>query len=193
MDHFTNIRLVQVANGQNWHTDSLATLALSLIEGVPLLIKVKLVTEPSINAGVDVSLVSTVELCWMDPIIDFLAEDRVLADEKEAEKVRQTTARYWLSTEWKLYRRPLGEPYLQFLHPSKIEELPAELHDEVCDSHMGGRSLAPQVMTQGFWWLQTQKYATEYAWKCESCQKHAPMIHQLAGNLNRIVIPWPFV
>ena len=88
MDHFTNVRLVQVAKGQNRYTDSLATLASSSSEGIPRLIKVELVAEPSINAGVDVSLVSTVKPCWMDPIINFLAKDRVLIDKKEAENVR---------------------------------------------------------------------------------------------------------
>ena len=37
-----------------------------------------------------------------------------------------------------------------------------------------------------------QKDANEYARKCKQCQKHAPMIHQLAGNLNPISSPWPF-
>ena len=60
----------------------------SSTEGIPRLIKVELVAEPSINVGVDVSLVSTVEPCWMDPIINFLAKDRVPTNKKEAEKVR---------------------------------------------------------------------------------------------------------
>jgi len=37
-----------------------------------------------------------------------------------------------------------------------------------------------------------QKDANEYAWKCEQCQKHTPLIHQSAGNLNPISSPWPF-
>ena len=48
-------------------------------------------------------------------------------------------------------------------------------------------------MTQGFWWPQIQKDATEYVRKCERCQKHAPLIHQLAGHLDPISSPWPFV
>ena len=64
MDRFLNVRVVQVARGQNWHADSLATLSSLLTEEVPRIIKVKLVTEPSINVRVGVSL---------DPIIDFLA------------------------------------------------------------------------------------------------------------------------
>ena len=52
----------------------------------------ELVAEPSIIVLIGVSLVAMVDLCWMDPIISFLAEDRVLADEKETKKVRWTTA-----------------------------------------------------------------------------------------------------
>ena len=52
----------------------------------------ELVAELSINVGVGVSLGTTVEPYWMDSIIDFLAEDRVPADEKEVEKVCRTAA-----------------------------------------------------------------------------------------------------
>ena len=151
-----------------------------------------LVAEPSINAGVGVSLVTTAEPCWMDSIIDFLIEDRVLADEKEAEKVRQALARYWLSANHKLYRRYFEGPYLQCLHPSKIEELLTKLYEGVCDSHVGGRSLAHRAMTQEFWWPRMQKDATEYARECEQCQKHAALIHQPIGSLNPISSSWPF-
>ena len=142
MDHFLSVRVVQVARGQNWHADSLATLASSSTEEIPRLIKVELVTEPSINAKGSVLLVTTAEPCWMDPIIDFLAEDQVPTDEKEAEKVRQAAAQYWLSADRKLDRRSFEGPYLQCLHPSKIEELLTELHEGLCSSHVEGHSLA---------------------------------------------------
>ena len=63
-------------------------MASSSTEGIPRLIKVELVAKPSISVGVRVSTMATVKPCWMDPIINFLAEDRVPADEKEAKKVR---------------------------------------------------------------------------------------------------------
>ena len=108
-------------------------------------------------------MVTTIEPCWMDPIINFLAKDRLPVDEKEAVKVCQTVVRYWLSADRKLYRRSFNGPYLQYLHASKIEELLAELHDGMCGSHVGGRSLAHRAMTQGFWWPRMQKDAAEYA------------------------------
>ncbi|XP_075636794.1 uncharacterized protein LOC142609038 [Castanea sativa] len=192
MGNFMTVKIERIARGQNRHADSLATLASSIINKVPWLIKMELVPEPSIAARALILQVTEVEKCWMDPIIDFLSEDRAPEDEKEAAKVRRTFARYWLSVDQKLYSRSFEGPYLQCLHPSQAKELLAELHEGVCGSHVGGRSLAHRAMTQGFWWPQMRKEATEYAQRCEQCQVHVPMIYQSAGNLNPVCSPWPF-
>ena len=65
------------------------TLASSLTKEVPWLIKVEVVQKPSIDVKVNVSIVMVSKPCWMDPIIDFLAKDRVPNNEKEAEKNTQ--------------------------------------------------------------------------------------------------------
>ena len=72
----------------------------------------------------------------------FLAEDRVLNNEKEAERICQIAARYWLSEDRRLYQRSFGGLYLLCLHLSKVEELLIELYEGVCGSHVEGRSLA---------------------------------------------------
>ena len=74
-----------------------------MTEEVPQIIKVKLIAEPSINATVGVLVVTASKPCWMDPIVDFLAEDQVSDDEKDASKVRRVAAWYWLSVDCKLY------------------------------------------------------------------------------------------
>ena len=90
-----------------------------MIEEIPRLIKVELIREPSISMAdnantveVNVAMISATGPCWMDPIINFLAEDRVSDNEKEAKKIRQLASRYWLSADCKLYRRSFGGPYL---------------------------------------------------------------------------------
>ena len=90
MNKFCTTKVAQVARAQNRHADSLTTLASLMTKEVSRLIKVKLIAELSINTAIDVGIVviSTTELCWMDPIIDFLAEDHVPDDEKEANRVR---------------------------------------------------------------------------------------------------------
>ena len=169
-----------------------------MTEDIPQQIKVELIAEPSIGAmadwatKVDVAVITTAGSCWMDPIIEFLAEDRIPDDESEANKIRRVASRYWLSTDRKLYRRSFGRPYLLCLHPRKVDELLAELHEEVYGGHAGGHSLAHRAMTQGFWWPKMQNDAAKYVQKCERCQKHAHLIHQPAGHLNPISSPWPF-
>ena len=109
----------------------------------------ELITEPSITivtdvgvARISVTAVSIVEPCWMDPIVDFLVEDRIPDDEKEASKVRRIASWYWSTTDRKLYRRSFGGPYLLCLHPGKVNEVLIELREGVWGSHVGGRSLA---------------------------------------------------
>ncbi|XP_075665631.1 uncharacterized protein LOC142635335 [Castanea sativa] len=142
MGNFETVKIERIARGQNQHADSLATLASSIADEVPRLIRVELVPEPSIAARALIVQVTEAEKCWMDPIIDFLSEDRAPKDEKEAARVRRTSTRYWLSVDRKLYRRSFEGPYLQCLRLSQAKELLAELHEGVCGSHVGGCSLA---------------------------------------------------
>ena len=74
----------------------------------------------------------------MNPIIDFLAEDKVPDDEDEAKKIRRVAPRYWLSSDHKLYRRSFAGPYLLCLHLENVNELLTELHRRVCGGHVGG-------------------------------------------------------
>ena len=104
------MKVAQVGWAQNRHADSLATLASSATEDTPRLVKIELIREPSIDvkndydpARVEVAMVSVANPCWMNPIIDFLAEDKVPDDEVEAKKICREAPRYWLSSDHKLY------------------------------------------------------------------------------------------
>ncbi|XP_075670508.1 uncharacterized protein LOC142640334 [Castanea sativa] len=163
MDNFDTVKIKRITQGQNRHADSLATLASSIADEVPQLIRVELAPEPSIATRALIVQVTKAKRCWIDPIIEFLSEDRTLEDEKEAARVRRTAAHYRLSADRKLYRRSFKGPYLQCLHPNQARELLVELYGGVCGSHVGGRSLTHRAMTQGFWWLQMRREATEYA------------------------------
>lgn len=94
MSKFQKMKLVKISEGQNKHADSLATLASSLANEVPRLIKVEVVKEPSINPKVNVSTIALCEPSWMDLIIEFLAEDCLLSERKEANKVHRITTQF---------------------------------------------------------------------------------------------------
>ena len=109
MGKFCTANVTQIAQGRNRHADSLATLASAMTEDIPRLIKVEIITEPSINTmaecaiRVNIMTITTIGSCWMDSIIKFLAKDRVSEDENEANKVHRMASRYWLSTDRKIY------------------------------------------------------------------------------------------
>ena len=123
----------------------------------------------------------------MDSIIQYLKEDMLPEEKIEADKIRRNATSYWLSKDHKLYKRSFSGPYLLCVHPEQTESLLEEMHEGICGSHTGGRSLAHRVITQGYWWPNMQKEALEYVKKCDQCQRFALSIHQPGGILNPLL------
>ena len=128
----------------------------------------------------------------MDSIIQFLKQDILPEERIEADKVRRKATRYWLSENQKLYKRSFSGPYLSCVHPELTKLLLEELHEGICGSHTGGRSLAHRAIIQGYWWPNIQRETLEYVRKCDQCQRFTPSIHQPRGILNPLSSPWPF-
>ena len=95
----------------------------------------------------------------MDPIVSFLKDDVFPEEKLEAEKVQRKAPRFWLLEDHKLYKSSYSGPYLLCVHPEALETLLEELHEGICGSHTGGRSLAHRALTQGYWWPSMQKEA----------------------------------
>ena len=77
----------------------------------------------------------------------FLKEDILPEDKSEADKVRRKAPRFWLSENQKLYKRSFSVPYLLCVHPGAVELILEELHEGICGSHTGGRSLSHRALT----------------------------------------------
>ena len=88
-----------------------------------------------------------VGLSWMDPIVTFLKDDILPEGKSEAEKIRRNATRFWLSKDYKLYRRSYSRSYLLCVHLKASELLLEELHEGICGSHIGGRSLSHRALT----------------------------------------------
>ena len=117
-------------------------LATSSAQNLPRVILVEDLHRPS--ATVNMVQINQVRAgpSWMDSITQFLKED-ILPEEKiEADKIRKKATSYWLSEDSKLYRRSFSGPYLLCVHPDQTESLLEEIHERICGSHIGGRSLA---------------------------------------------------
>ena len=129
---------------------------------------------------------------WIDPLVLLLKEDILLEEKTETDKIRRHVSRFWLFEDQKLYKCSFSRPYLLYVQPKVSELILEELHEGICGSHIGGRSLSHKAITQGYWWPNMQKKAHEYVKKCDQCQRFAPNIHQPGGILNPLSSPWSF-
>ena len=82
----------------------------------------------------------------MNLIISFLKEDTLPSDKLEAEKIWRKAPRFWLSEDQKLYKRSFSGSYLLCIHPETSELLLEELHEGICGSYAGGRSLSHRAL-----------------------------------------------
>ena len=191
---FESFDVLHIPRGENTHADSLAILATSSVRNFSRIIIIEDLCTPS-SPEKEVCQVSQTNpsTSWINPILDFLESDVLPDDKVEAEKIRRKAPRYWLSEDKKLYKRSFSGPYLLCVPPKTAESKLEELHEGICGSHTGGRSLACQALTQRYWWPNMRNEAQEYVKKCDQCQRYAPNIHQPRGALNPLSSPWPFV
>ncbi|XP_075656878.1 uncharacterized protein LOC142626990 [Castanea sativa] len=148
---FKSFKVRQIPRGRNAHADSLAMLATSLGSKLPRTVMIEDLMTSSLTGIPAVGVQSIhIGLSWMDPIVTFLKHGMLPEDKVEAKKVRRSAPRYWLSKEHKLYKRSYSGPYLLCVHPEAVEPLLEKLHEGICGSHTGGRSLAHRAMTQGY-------------------------------------------
>ena len=149
---FDSFDLLHIPRNGNAHADSLTMLATSSAQNLPRVILVEDLHKPTEARRETAQIHQTrVGPSWMDSITQFLREDTLPEEMIESDKVRRKATRFWLSENQKLYRRSFSGLYLLCIHPEMTESLLEELHEGICGSHTGGRSLAHSVITQGYW------------------------------------------
>uniref|UniRef100_A0A2N9I3X1 Uncharacterized protein n=1 Tax=Fagus sylvatica TaxID=28930 RepID=A0A2N9I3X1_FAGSY len=193
LSKFESVQVEQVRREYNSHADILAKLATALESDLHRSVTVEVLSAPStLIDTVDRVCGTNMEPSWMDPLIAYLRDNCLPQDSKAANVIKRKAPRYWLSKEGNLYKRSFSGPYLLCVHPSLVDDLLYEIHEGICGSHTGGRSLAHRAMSQGYWWPFMQSDAVRYVRKCDKCQRFAPKIHQPARELNPLSSPWPF-
>ncbi|GLT26829.1 hypothetical protein SLA2020_018710 [Shorea laevis] len=128
---------------------------------------------------------------WTDSIISFLQDGTMPADRQDEMRLRKKASRYTL-VGGVLYNRSFSLPLLRCLSPYEAEYALKEVHEGVCGSHVGARTLAHKVLRQGYYWPNMYKDATQFVQKCSKCQFFAHLTHQPAEELTNLVAPWPF-
>ena len=143
LSKFDYVQVEQIRKEYNSHADILAKLATALESDLHRTVTVEVLNAPStLIDTVDRVCGTSTEASWMDPLIAYLQDDCLPQDPKAANVIKRKASRYWLSKEGNLYKRSFSGPYLLCVHPNLVDDLLFEIHEGICGSHIGGRSLA---------------------------------------------------
>ncbi|GJV67218.1 reverse transcriptase domain-containing protein [Tanacetum coccineum] len=88
---------------------------------------------------------------WMTPIIEYLKNETLPDDKKEASKLRIKARQYKL-LEGILYRRSFLKPWLRCVGPLQANYVIREIHEGSCSMHAGPRSVVAKAMRLGYYW-----------------------------------------
>ena len=128
------------------------------------------------------------EPSWIDPLVAYLKDGVLPPNAKEAQKLRNQVSRYILY-EGKLYKRSYFLPLLKYLRPSEANFALWEVHEGVCRSHLGARSLSHKLLQQGYYWPTMYHNSIEYVRRYDRCQRYANIQRQPASELTPLSTP----
>ena len=100
------------------------------------------------------------ELSWMDPIWDYLVDEILPSDPKEAFKLKKRSAKFTIH-QGTLYKQGFSTPILKCLGKEDANYVLREVHEGICDNHIEARSLAAKTLRQGYYWPTMLKDAME--------------------------------
>ncbi|XP_024172010.2 uncharacterized protein LOC112178020 [Rosa chinensis] len=153
MRGFEQLSLVKVPREKNSRADELAKAASGCTE-ITNIAKIEVLEGPSIEGVRPRHPVMTIESIpndWRGRIVNYLEFGIQPDDPTEAKKLRMKAARY-LVVEEELFRRSFSGPHLRCLGPSQALLVLEEVHEGSCGAHIGGRTLAHKILSQGYYW-----------------------------------------
>jgi len=107
---------------------------------------------------------------WMTPIKQYLT-DRIC--DPHLEKTMKQQAAWFVLIDQNIYRRGYTRPLLKCLTPDQVTYVMRELHEGVCGTHSGARTMAAKVLRAGYYWSTVQGDCTEFVRKCIKCHEYA--------------------
>ena len=105
--------------------------------------------QPSIDKVKEV-LQLTDEPSWMDLIVQYLTDGTLPTDPSEAKRLRQMASQYILMNDH-LYKRSFSLFLLKYFGSTDADYVLREIHQEICENHLEGKSLAYKVLRQGYY------------------------------------------
>jgi ribonuclease HI len=122
---------------------------------------------------------------WARPIMDFLVDGQLPADEAEARRVMRRSKAYTIINK-EIYKRSATGVLQRCVESMEGQEMLREFHQGECGHHASSRALVSKAFWHRFYWPTALQEAEDLVWKCNGCQMYAHQIHQPASALKTI-------
>ena len=87
----------------------------------------------------------------MTPYRRYLADGILPLEPEEGKKIKRNSAKYTL-LDGELFKHGFTHPILVCVSGEQCTRIMAELHEGICSSYVGGRSLASKAVRAGYYW-----------------------------------------
>ena len=104
----------------------------------------------------------------MTPYQHYLPKGILSLESAKARKINKNSSKYTL-IDGKLFRHGFTHPILVCVSGEQCTCIMAELHEGICGSHIGGRSLSSKAIRAGYYWPTMREHCTRYAQRCKQC------------------------
>ncbi|RDX65666.1 rnhA, partial [Mucuna pruriens] len=180
---FKKFTLHHVPREPNERADLLLKLTTTHKRGVQLSVIHKSISRSTIKESTIYSMEE--RRMWMSLLMEYLKDELLPTDTIEARKVARDAARY-IIIGGELYRWGFSFSLLWCIKGKEARYLIMEMHEGVCDTHIGGRALASKIARAGYYWLTLKNDCMEYVGRCDRSE------HNTLEQLHSITSPWSF-
>nr|KYP49937.1 Retrotransposable element Tf2 [Cajanus cajan] len=118
----------------------------------------------------------------MTSIVRYLSTGELPSEPLKARKLRVVAARYTL-VGGELYKRGISSPLLKCLTPEQAHYVLREIHEGICGTHSGGRTLAAKVIRTGYYWPTITIDCMKFTQQCKPCQQHDHRFNEFLEGL----------
>ncbi|GKV14897.1 hypothetical protein SLEP1_g25700 [Rubroshorea leprosula] len=123
---------------------------------------------------------------WTTSLIQYMRSGELPEDPSTAKLIKRRAAHFTLLDN-QLYKRAASIPLLRCLTPYEAEYAVREIHEGICGTHIGGKTLARKLLRHGYYWPTMVEDTQNYVKKCPTYQFHADDIHMLVDLLSPFV------
>ncbi|XP_071739874.1 uncharacterized protein [Rutidosis leptorrhynchoides] len=147
-ERFEHFELSQVPRSQNKKADALSKLTALTFSHFQKQVWVEELPSKSIDNDLMVASIEEKQPNWMEPILQYIRNDTLPSDSREARLVRERAPMYVIQNDI-LYRKSYCGPMMRCVGPIEAEMIVKEVHNGTCSLHSGYKTIAAKIMRMG--------------------------------------------